>query len=116
VMAPRNWSVYEENTTVLATAAFAAPDDDEPSLSFAVVNLGSDLDLDTFAQLMNQYQTQIRPDIDHYSEQNRQAMGDGSWRLTGLRTTITSGVTEQVNTFIQRLGSLMAVIEVVIPA
>jgi len=114
LMAPRNWPVYEENTTVLATAAFSAPDDDEPSLTFAVINLGSDISSDTFAQLINQYQTQIRPDAEHYSEQNRQAMGDGSWRLTGLRTLI-GGITEQVNTFIERSGSLFGVIEVVIP-
>ncbi len=40
VSVPRHWSLYEQNTTTLATAAFAAPGADEPAILFAVINLG----------------------------------------------------------------------------
>ncbi len=114
VMLPRNWSVYAQNTVTLATAAFSAPDDSEPPVSIAVVNLGHDLDSAALADAINEYQIEVRPDIERYTEQDRQAMGDGSWRLTGLRT-ITGGRTQQVNTFIERTGSFVGVVEVVIP-
>jgi hypothetical protein len=114
-MLPRNWSVYRQNTVTLAMASFAAPEDSEPPMSFAVVNLGQDLDSAALADVINEYQTQVRPDIERYNEQDRQAMGDGSWRLTGLRT-ITGGRTQQVNTFIERAGSFVGVAEVVIPS
>lgn len=114
VLLPRNWSVYAQNTVTLATASFAAPEDSEPLVSFAAVNLGRALDSAAFGAIITQYQTQVRPDVDRYIEQDRQAMGDGSWRLTGLRT-VTGGKTQQVNTFIERAGSFVGVIEVILP-
>jgi hypothetical protein len=114
VSVPRNWSVFAQNTTVLAAAAFAAPGADEPALRFAVVNLGKRLDSGELGDLMNQYQTQIRPDAPRYNETGRQAMGDGSWRLTGLRHA-EGGLTRPVNTFIQQSGNLLGVIDVLVP-
>lgn len=111
---PRNWSVYAQNTTTLATAAFAAPESIEPEITIAVIKLSETVDSSAFSDLLNLYQSQIRPDVGHYSEQNRQAMGDGSWRMTGLRRT-ASDATEQVNTFIQQSGELLGVIDVIIP-
>ncbi len=114
VVVPRNWSVRMQNTVTLATAAFAAPEDIEPLVSFAVINLGRDLNVDDLGDIIQQYQTEIRPDSDHYTEQDRQAMGDGSWRLAGLRAGV-GGQTEQVNTFIERDGSFIGVIEAILP-
>jgi hypothetical protein len=111
---PRTWVVYEQNTTTLASASFAPPGDDDPLIEAAVVNLGKPVDTDAFATLINEYQTRLRPDAAHYKEQDRQAMGDGSWRLTGLRETVGSA-TQQVNTFIERAGSLIGVLDVVVP-
>lgn len=115
VVLPRSWALYEQNTTTLASAAFSSPDDEEPSLLFAVMNLGREIDSAEFGNLINLYQTQVRSDIESYTEQSREAMGDGSWRLTGLRT-IEGGTTEQINTFIEHEGGLIGVIEVVVPA
>lgn len=112
---PRNWSVYVQNLSTLAAAAFAPPDADEPLLAVSVINLGEPLDTNTFAAFIDQYQSQIRPDMGRYTEQNQQAMGDGSWRITGLRQT-TGGTTQALNTFIERSGAFVAVIEVVLPA
>jgi hypothetical protein len=114
LLVPRTWSLHEQNTTTLATASFAPPDNDEPALLFTVMNAGEELDSGTFGDLINQYQTQVRPDVDRYTEQNRQAMGDGSWRMTGLRKNAV-GVTQQVNTFIDHMGSMVGIAEVVVP-
>lgn len=111
---PRTWALYEQNTTTLAAASFSVPGDDTASLLFAAMNLGTDLDSAAFGEVMNLYQTQIRSDIETYTEQNREAMGDGSWRITGLRTR-EGGLTEQVNTFLDFEGALLGVIEVVLP-
>lgn len=114
LVVPRQWAVYEQNTTTLASASFSRPGDDEPVLLVAVVNpSGVEPDSQGFAQFIQQYQTQVRPDIERYSESNRQAMGDGSWRMTGLRRT-AAGQTQQVNTFIQRSGSLYAIMDVIV--
>jgi hypothetical protein len=114
VVVPRNWSVSMQNTVTLATASFAAPEDIEPRVSFAVINLGRDLTSDDLGDIIQQYQTEVRPDADRYTEQDRQAMGDGSWRLAGLREA-EGGQTEQVNTFVERAGSFLGVVEVVLP-
>jgi hypothetical protein len=114
VVMPRHWSVNMQNTVTLASASFAAPEDTEPLLSFAVVNLGRDLSATELGDIIEQYQTQVRADAERYVEQDRQAMGDGSWRLAGLRDAV-GGRTQQVNTFIERTGSLVGIVEVVVP-
>ncbi len=115
ISVPRQWALYEQNTTTLATAAFSAPGDAEPSLLLAVMNLGREVDSGSFSDLLNRYQTQVRADVGQYAEQSREAMGDGSWRLTGLRQ-VADGVTESVNTFIQASGTFIGLIEVILPA
>ena len=114
LVVPRTWAVHTINTTVLAAASFARPGENEPALQVAVVNLGSAPAPEAFAELLTRYQTQLRPDVEQYSEQDRQAMGDGSWRMTGLRRLI-GGVTVAVNTFIQQAGDRLAVIDVIVP-
>jgi hypothetical protein len=114
VTLPRNWSVHEQYTTVLAAAAFSAPGEDEPSLRVAVINTGKPVSSAFLGDLLDRYQTQIRPDAAHYQEISRQAMGDGSWRLTGLRRS-AGGETQQINTFIQQSGTLIGLSEVILP-
>lgn len=111
---PRQWPVYEQYTTNLVSASFAPPNSSETAITVSVIDLGQEIDSQTFGQLIEQYQAQVRPDIETYSEQNREALGDGSWRMTGLRLAPAGG-TEQVNTFLQRDGSQFAVLEVVVP-
>lgn len=115
LVVPRNWSLHSQHLTTFASAAFAPPHSSEPLVLVAVVNLGRDIDGTEMGDLMFRYQTQIRPDLARYREQERQAMGDGSWRMTGLRDT-PGGATQQVNTFIQRSGPLLSVTEVTVPA
>lgn len=111
VVLPPNWSVFSQNLTTLASTSFAPPESDTPLLRVAVINLGYEIEANDMGELLLQYQTQIRPDIDRYTEQDRQSFPDGSWRLTGLRT-VAGGNTQQINTFVERNGSLFGVIEV----
>jgi len=114
IVVPRTWSTYVINTTQLASTAFSPPDARDPALTVAVVNLGTTPDADAFSALLNRYQTQIRADVEFYSEQDRQAMGDGSWRMTGIRQ-LPGGETQPINTFIQQAGSQIAVMDLVVP-
>lgn len=115
IVVPRTWPAYERNTPALALAAFSVPGEFEPLLTVAVMNLGEPPESSAFSDLINQYQQEVRPDQSRYTEQDRQAMGDGSWRLTGLRQT-SGGLTQQVNTFIAQDGALISVIDAVVPA
>jgi hypothetical protein len=115
LVVPRQWAIYEQNTTTLATAAFSAPGSNQPMLLAAVINLGHEVGADEFGALLDLYQTQVRSDTGYYVEQSREAMGDGSWRMTGLRS-VAGGGTDQLNTFLQRAGSFVALIDVLIPA
>lgn len=111
---PSNWSVFSQNLTTLASTSFSPPRSEDPLVRVAVVNLGHEIEANEMGELLLQYQTEIRPDIDRYTEQNRESFSDGSWRLTGLRT-IAGGKTQQVNTFVERNGSFLGVIEVTVP-
>jgi hypothetical protein len=114
VVVPRNWPVFTQYATTLASASFSPPDSVAPLLTLAVVNLGQQPDAAAFAGWIDQYQAQIRADAAHYKEENRQAMGDGSWRMTGLRT-MPGGETYQVNTFMERVGTSVGIVEVTLP-
>lgn len=108
---PRTWAVYTQGFSNLAAASFTPPGEDVPVVTAAVVNTGAATSLPA---LLNRYQTEVRPDAARYIEQDRQAMGDGSWRFTGLRNLPGGGV-EQVNTFIVQAGELLGVLDMVLP-
>jgi hypothetical protein len=111
---PRHWSVYTQNTATLASSSFTPPSAAYPALTAAVINTGRALAPTGLGDVMNEYQTLHRPDLSDYIEQDRQAMGDGSWRLTGIRT-LPGGMREQVNTFIQQAGTFIGILDVIIP-
>lgn len=114
ILLPRTWSLYEQANTSFAAASFSAPNSTAPTVQVYAVNFGRAIAADELGGLMDFYQRQFRPDLSRYSEQDRQAMGDGSWRITGVRQT-PSGATQQVNTFIQRNGTLLAIIDITLP-
>src|SRR5437868_4243891 len=62
VVLPRQWPVYEQNTTTLATAAFSLPDTQQPALLFAVINVGHTLTSTEFGADINLYQKTVRSD------------------------------------------------------
>lgn len=113
LLLPRTWTLYEQMTGLFASATFAPPDSDTPLVQISVVNFGREIASDELGDIMNQYQSNIRPDITRYTEQDRQAMGDGSWRVSGLRQS-SADTPQQMNTFIQRNGMLLAVMEITV--
>lgn len=108
---PRDWAVYTQNATNLATVSFSPPENDGFIASVQVIRLDETLDV---GEVVNQYQQGIRPDIRRYLEQDRQAMGNGNWRISGIRQTL-GGDFETINTFIQQDGAFIGIIEVVLP-
>lgn len=111
---PRHWPVHTQNTTTLASASFAPPGALDPALTVAVMKLSAAMNPTAFTEALNLYQTQIRPDVSRYKEESRQAMGDGSWRMSGLRTA-AGGLTQQINTFFEQTGDFITLIEVIVP-
>ncbi len=111
--APRRWSLHEQYTNQLATVAFTPPGGDEPLLMVSAVNLGAAAERMAFSDLINLVQTQVRPDLERYTETERVPMSDGSWRISGYRT-MPGGRQQPVNTFIERDGPLVAVTDVVL--
>ncbi|MCB9453553.1 MAG: hypothetical protein H6672_19145 [Anaerolineaceae bacterium] len=111
---PRNWPVTALHTTTLAMAAFSSPGDTTPSLRFTVVNLGRSVDSQILGDIIDRYSAALPADAVRYTVQDRSAMGDGSWRLTGLVQT-SGDYTEQLNTFIQATGSFIGLAEVRLP-
>ena len=114
LLLPRTWTLYEQTTSLFASATFAPPNSDIPLVQIVTLNFGRDVLADELGDIMSQYQSQIRPDLTRYTEEGRQAMGDGSWRMTGLRQS-PAGETQQINTFIQANGSLLAILEITVP-
>ena len=114
IQVPRLWSVQERNAVTLASTAFSLPNEHITALDIAAVQLETTPNGSAaITEILDLYQTQVRPDAARYTEQNREAMGDGSWRLTGLRQA-PGGFTQQVNTFIEFDGATIGVIEVVL--
>lgn len=111
---PRRWARFEQNTTTLASVSFSPPGADSPALTVSALRLDAASAAQDFAALLDLYQTQIRPDTGNYKEEAREAMGDGSWRFTGLRAG-PGGATLAVNTFVERAGEVIGVIEVLLP-
>lgn len=111
VMVPRQWGRYEQNTTTLASASFSAPGADSPAMTIAAIRLDSESGAIDLGALLDRYQAQVRPDTQTYKEAARAAMGDGSWRLDGLRRG-ADGREEAVNTFVGRTGDVVGVIEI----
>ena len=112
VLLPSTWAVYEHYWQTLAEASFSSPTSITPLLQISVIRLTSPIDSsDDLLYVLNEYQQNVRPDHARYKEIQREAMGDGSWRLSGLRDE-TGGTTQQVNTFIQFAAETLAIIEV----
>ncbi|MEM6527376.1 MAG: FxLYD domain-containing protein [Chloroflexota bacterium] len=111
---PRAWALFERNAVTLAAASFSPPGADLPPLRMAAVKLPeAPADGTAITAIMNDYQQRVRTDVGRYSEQSREAMGDGSWRMTGLRQQAGSTV-QQVNTFMQFNEATVGVIEIVL--
>ena len=110
LVVPRLWASYEQLTAPLAVASFAPPNS-PPLLTVIVLKLNATISLEA---AIEQYQTQLRPDLARYSEQSRQREPDGTWRIVGLRQ-VAEGRAQSVNTFFIAQDATLALLEVVVP-
>jgi hypothetical protein len=115
ITVPPDWAVYTQNTGTLVSASFSPPNTSRPSLTVAAINTGTPIEATNFAELVQQYQSLYRPDLNRYQPDGRDPLGDGSWRLTGSRT-VPGQPSEALNTFIGFQGTWVTVTDVVIPA
>lgn len=113
VLVPPDWSVFVQDNADVAHVSFAPPDRSAPLVFISALNYGRELSAPELGDLMQQYQTSFRPDLVSYTESERSSYGDGSWRVSGIRQTV-AGSTQALNTFIERNGSLLGVVEVVL--
>lgn len=112
VQVPRLWALNEQNAQTLASASFSPSGAHSPALRIAVIRAEQmPLNAESINATLDAYQQRIRPDFERYTEQNRAAMGDGSWRLSGLRQ-LPGGNTQMLNTFIELRQAHIAVLEV----
>lgn len=101
---PRGWAVFEQNTAQLVSASFSPPDQPTASVTIAVIELGSEIDL---AEMIERYRL-IRPDRDVYTLTECAPMNAERWQCAGYRTEPTR---QSLNTFIERHGTRISVID-----
>ncbi|MGB1286699.1 MAG: hypothetical protein ACPG7F_09225, partial [Aggregatilineales bacterium] len=95
-------------------ASFSVPDGDVPILQIAVINTGQITPDDAMPGLIAEYQANVRPDLLRYTEQDRVAMADGSWRMSGIYRLPGDG-SDAVNTFIAVYDTYLSVVETRLP-
>lgn len=109
---PTSWSVSDLSEGAGLMMTFAPPRADRVMLTVCAVRLAAPLDDAAFRATMDAYLAAAPLDR-ALSVQDQAAMGDGSWRVTGLREMQDQLV--PVNVFMQRDGAFFSVLEVVIP-
>lgn len=114
ISAPRDWATYVQHTGTLASVSFSPPDSAQPMLTVSVIAMSAPVEITALAEQVEAYQTLHRPDLRDYREQERTALGDGSWLISGVRTPAGSDPLA-LNTFIEVNGALLAVTEVILP-
>ncbi len=108
---PREWSSYLQNSATLASAHFTPPGAEAPLISIIAIKWDFVPSSLTLLDAVNAYQQELRPNVIHYTEQDRQLMGDESWRLTGFEITPGGSRVEQ-NTFIEQQESVIGITEI----
>jgi hypothetical protein len=114
LLLPRTWALFEQENSLFASASFAPPNSETAIVQIVAINFGREIEANEMVDIVQQYQSQVRPDLGRYTEQERNANPDGSWRITGLRQS-SSGETQQSNTFIRRSGAVLSIVEVTVP-
>lgn len=109
---PRTWTVYEQDGDAFAGASFSPTDTDDLTLTAAVIRLETASEDAEALDVVNAYQQNARPA--RYTEQKRQRMEDGSWRLIGLMET-PGGLPETRNTFIEYRNGYVGMIDITLP-
>ena len=108
---PPGWAVGDLSDGPQLLVTFAPPQAARVLLTAFVVHLGAPPDEAAFRGAMESYLRS--PYNQSLSPVERAAMGDGSWRLTGVRHG--HGESTPVNLFMQRDGAFFSALEAVVP-
>ncbi len=109
---PPAWMVGDLSSGGTLLMTFAPPEATRPPLTVYVVRLASPLDGTAFGAAMGSYLRS--PHNWTLNVVDQQAMGDGSWRVTGVRQV--RGQALPVNIFMLREGPFFAALEVIVPS
>lgn len=106
---PADWSVRDVSRDDAIRVEFSPPGNTGLPLTVYVVNTGTVLDSASLLKEIDSYQAVVNGDAALYKEVSRNAQGDGSWRLTGVRQTPIGP--RQLNTFLQADKTFFSAIE-----
>ncbi|MEP7284850.1 MAG: FxLYD domain-containing protein [Chloroflexota bacterium] len=107
---PPDWSVRDVSRADSIRVEFSPPSNNGLPMTVYVVNTGTVLDSPALLDAINKYQAVVNGDAQVYNEVGRNAQGDGSWRLAGVRQTPIGP--RQLNTFMQADKTFISAIEV----
>ncbi len=109
---PPSWIAGDLSNGETLLMTFAPPEATRPPLTVYVVRLASPLDGTAFGAAMGSYLRS--PQNWTLDVVDQQAMGDGSWRVAGVRQV--RGQALPVNLFMLREGAFFSALEVVVPS
>jgi hypothetical protein len=107
---PPDWSVRDVSHGDAVRVEFSPPGNSGLPMTVYVINTGTSLGTTNLLDAINRYQSVINGDPGVYAEVSRNAQGDGSWRLAGVRQTPIGP--RQLNTFLQADKTFLSAIEV----
>lgn len=107
---PPDWSVRDVSQGSAIRVEFSPPGNTGLPLTVHIINTGSVLSAGALLEAIDRYQQVINGDPAVYHEIGRNAQGDGSWRLVGVRQTPIGP--RQINTFLHAEGAFLAAAEV----
>jgi hypothetical protein len=107
---PSDWSVRDVSQGSAVRVEFSPPGTTGLPMTVYVLNTGTVLSTSGLLDAIDRYQRVINGDPNLYHEISRNAQGDGSWRLAGIRQTPIGS--RQLNTFLQANGAFLTAIEV----
>jgi hypothetical protein len=107
---PPDWSVRDVSQADAVRVEFSPPGNTGLPMTVYVINTGAPVGTANLLDAINRYQAVINGDASVYTEVSRNAQGDGSWRLAGIRQTPIGP--RQLNTFLQADKSFLSAIEV----
>jgi hypothetical protein len=107
---PPDWSIRDVSQNDTLRVEFSPPANDGLPLTVYILNTGQVMDTPALLEQINLYQKVFSPVPGQYTEIARNAQGDGSWRVVGVRQTPIGA--RQLNTFLQGDKTFLSVIEI----
>ena len=107
---PADWSIRDVSSTGAIRVEFSPPNNDGLPLTIYVVNTGQPIDTVTLLNSLSPFQVTLNGSSADYHEISRNAQGDGSWRLVGIRHTSIGD--RQLNIFVQADQTFLSALQI----